>query len=693
MAVIRFRQPQSTDTPARLCVGVLVLCLAASGCSSKRYITPRPLREHALDTTLQYFSWSGPKISGRTRELLTRYGLIKLYEDDPAAALDYLQKTDLRNPQQLYAIAEVAYILGHRAQRNGDGGAALQRYGTTLIASYRYLVGPELADERNVFDPQFRRAADLYNEALEDSLRLLCAKEALRPGQSYTVRGSDRQMQVRTVAHGPWKSDDFAQMKFVSDYRIQQLNNRHTTFGLGVPLIAVRPNEPVDDIASGYYPDGLSFAVTALLRCPTTLPAGPEGYSAPGMIGDMGPRPPLTTCIGPEANECVLELFDPLAANQVQIYNRWVPLETDLTTPLAFFLDSPQFRKKNMATAGLLNPEARQEARGLFMLEPYDPQRIPVLMVHGLWSSPLTWMDMFNDLRSFPELRQRYQFWFYLYPTGQPFWISAVQLRKDLDEAKRQLTANGRKSSLNQMVLVGHSMGGLLSRLQTIDSGDDFWKIVSDRPKDELKASPEDFAKLTSALYFRPNQAVRRVITIGTPHRGSDFANNYTRWLGQRFIKLPSFVRDTGGRLTAENPGFFKNTELLTTTTSIDSLAPESPIFPVMLRAKKAPWVKSHNIVGVVTDDRILTRLSGRGDGVVSFESAHLGPNEAASEKVVAADHQTIHTMPETILEVRRILLEHLQEIDSQDRVAEASESPSRMVAPVGAWEAMNVQR
>ena len=85
-----------------------------------------------------------------------------------------------------------------------------------------------------------------------------------------------------------------------------------------------------------------------------------------------------------------------------------------------------------MATEGLLNPNHSQSKRGLYMLEPYDPNRIPVLMVHGLWSSPMTWMDMFNDLRSFPEIRERYQFWFYLYPSGQPFWISATQLRRDL---------------------------------------------------------------------------------------------------------------------------------------------------------------------------------------------------------------------------------------------------------------------
>ncbi len=283
----------------------------------------------------------------------------------------------------------------------------------------------------------------------------------------------------------------------------------------------------------------------------------------------------------------MLEFFDPLTANQIQLAEKWVPLETDLTTPLAFFLDSPEFRKRNGATEGLLNPNHSQKKRGLYMLEPYDPNRIPVLMVHGLWSSPMTWMDMFNDLRSFPEIRERYQFWFYLYPSGQPFWNSATQLRSDLMAMQKAFDPADRDRSLDQMVLVGHSMGGLVSRMQTIDSGDEFWRIVSDQPAGDadqalakIRGPEADCHKLVSTLFFQPNQSVRRVITIGTPHRGSEFANDYTRWLARKIIKLPSMAVTTGNRLAAENPNLFKDTQLLTVANAIDSLAPESPIFP-----------------------------------------------------------------------------------------------------------------
>jgi hypothetical protein len=150
---------------------------------------------------------------------------------------------------------------------------------------------------------------------------------------------------------------------------------------------------------------------------------------------------------------------------------------------------------------------------------------------------------------------------------------------------------------------------------------------------------------------------VRRVVTIGTPHRGSDFANDYTRYLARKLIALPEMmVRATQG-LTLSNPGFFRNTELLTISTSIDSLAPNSPVLPLMLQSPTAPWTKFHNVVGLIPDEGLVGTLAAGGDGIVSFQSAHL--DDVESEITVPADHVTVHQHPRTILEVRRILLEH----------------------------------
>ena len=186
-----------------------------------------------------------------------------------------------------------------------------------------------------------------------------------------------------------------------------------------------------------------------------------------------------------------LELYDPLNTSEINVAGRRVPLESDLTTPLAYALSQEELQDLDSSTAGLLNPAKAAKLQGLYMLQPYQPGKIPVLMVHGLWSSPITWMEMFNDLRGAPEIRDTYQFWFYLYPTGQPFWHSAAAMRKDLAEARQILDPQRRQPALDQMVLVGHSMGGLVSRLQTIDSGQQFWGTVSEKPFDVVQANYE----------------------------------------------------------------------------------------------------------------------------------------------------------------------------------------------------------
>jgi pimeloyl-ACP methyl ester carboxylesterase len=366
----------------------------------------------------------------------------------------------------------------------------------------------------------------------------------------------------------------------------------------------------------------------------------------------------------------VLELYDPLVSNDLVCSGTRVPLESDLTTPLAYFLSDPQLG--NLATAGLLRPDSLLAMRpgmsepimGLYMVQPYEPGKIPVLMVHGLWSSPMTWMEMFNDLRANQHIRRRYQFWFYLYPTGQPFWLSAAQLRHDLAAVRDVVDPLHHEPALDQMVLIGHSMGGLVSKLQTIASRDEYWKAVSIEPLAEVKAAAEVRAKLENVFFFQPNPSVRRVITIGTPHRGSTLSRQTTQWLLGKLIDLPKMLVETQQELFRDNPKAFPEQSLLRIRTSIDSLSPAAAVFPVMLASPSGPWVRYHNIIGQVPQDGLFGYFAGDGDGVVALESAHL--ENAASEIVVPADHTTVQSHPLAVLEVRRILLEHLSELEGR---------------------------
>ncbi|HEY5315919.1 MAG TPA: alpha/beta fold hydrolase, partial [Pirellulales bacterium] len=577
--------------------------------------------------------------SDRTLQVLRQYDLTDELVGDPRKLLANLQAIIEREPsaEKLYSFAELSYRAGQRMDPKNER-AALDLYGAAAAYSYLYLFDERFASLRNPYDPEFRGACDLYNGALEASLRILNKQGALQPGRTHSTETATQSFDVTVVTRGnAWKTDDFAEFKFVSDYKVKNLANLYQGYGLGVPLIAVykpHPHRPGEQ----YYPPGLTFPVTAFMRL---LPD--EG----GCVLRPGAR-----------HRALIELHDPLASPDILLGSRRVPLESDLSTPLAYFLNRPVFTR--LADYGLLLPDRAQSLTGLYMLQPYQPEKIPVVLVHGLWSSPLTWTEMFNDLRSQPEINQHFQIWFYLYPTGQPFWTSATRMREDLARMRQVLDPDHREPALDQMVLVGHSMGGLIARLQTLNSREDFWHIESNSPFAVVQASAQVRQKLEHLFFFQPNPSIRRVITIATPHRGSDFANETTRLLAQKVISLPKMV----GReqVVKDNPKLFKDTSLIEVKTSFDSLAPDSPILPVMLKAERPPWVRYHNIVGLLPDKGLWGVLHEDGDGVVPYSSAHL--DDVRSEITVDADHMNVHRHPLSVLEVRRILLEHLADLE-----------------------------
>jgi pimeloyl-ACP methyl ester carboxylesterase len=640
----RALEPTSRNRRSWRAARALLLLLVFAGCAQQRYITLRERPNPFFAGPLHALTRQEPRPTARTLQLLRRYDLLELQEKRPEVALTKLQQeieTD-PNPDKICSFAELSYLDGQRLAARGKPKDALDAYATSVAHAYWFLLDPRLDRFRNPYDPEFRRACDLYNDSLASAMRLVIKQNKLRPGETQIIQTGKKQFQVQVVLRGPWHAEDIERLEFVSDYKIEAgLSNQYHTYGLGVPLIAVRANHKEESPEERYYPPGLCFPVTAFLRVENQT----------------------REQINANVYRCTLELYDPLFSSDIAVCNRLVPLETDLTVPLAYFLENPAFKEKDLATIGLFDPNKAQGIKGLYMVEPFDPNRIPVVMVHGLWSSPTTWMEMFNDLRAFPEIRSRFQFWFFLYPSGQPFWSSAAQLRDTLSEVRATLDPEIRNPNLDQLVLVGHSMGGLVSMMQTMESGDDFWRLLSDKRLEDLRATSEEKARLAKSFYFHPNPSVKQVVTIGTPHRGSDFANEATRELGRRLIRLPEMMLELGTKLALTNPGYFTNKDLLTTTTSIDSLAPDCPIFPVMLRAPRATWVSYHNVIGMVPRRTILGRVSEDGDGVVSVKSAKL-PN-AASEIMVAADHLEVHRHPLAILEVRRILMEHMSTISA----------------------------
>ena len=295
----------------------------------------------------------------------------------------------------------------------------------------------------------------------------------------------------------------------------------------------------------------------------------------------------------------------------------------------------------------------RFEPTGVSLLRPYERGKVPVVFVHGLWSSPWSWTHMIEGLEADSALRSRYQFWTFGYSTGDPLPYSAVLLRSNLDEVRRKFDPDRSDEAFDKMVIVGHSMGGLLTKMMVQETGARLWQVVSERPVDELAGEAADRELFRRALFYKPRPEVRRVVFIATPHRGSQVDQGPIGHLGSRLIRLPDPLRASYDRLIARNgPDFFTERFRNGLPTSVDELEWRSTILMGLDQLGVAPTTKAHSIIAVQHDP---PKASG-GDGMVPYESAHL--DGVTSELLVSSGH-LCQDKPAVIREVRRILTEH----------------------------------
>jgi pimeloyl-ACP methyl ester carboxylesterase len=630
------------------------LALAALGCSYG--ITVRPADGPSLLSDLRASVVEADELSQRTRQTLRRWDLEPLYDRSPAEAYARLQAAAVHEPEPelLFALAEISYLLGRKIEKKECHAACAYYY---LCAGYAYhYLFDDPARAGNAFDPRFRQACDLYNTGLAKCIRSAQRVGRLDPRQQLHLPTPDGKGFILSVVHHdfPWKPEEFGPLLFCADYDVVGLANHYRGYGLGVALIGTRvPDAPAGERAGGAsgrppalrYPREVSFPVTAFFRFE-------------GTVADLG-----ATRAGR------LELFNPFAAQEVRVGGQAVPLEADLTTPLAYFLSRTDL--EGVEYTGFLSADRVADRTGLYMFEPYQPGKIPVVMVHGLLSSPLTWTTLFNDLRADPALRERYQFWFYLYATGSPYVETAADLRQTLARLHRELDPDGRDAALGQMVVVGHSMGGLIARLLTEDSGDDFWRLVSSRPVDGLKVRPETKAELERVFYFERELCIRRVVFIATPHHGSALSPSPPARLAAQFIHLPKRLMQAAGDLAKADPQALGGLHEAQLSTSLDLLAPGAPALELLTSRPRPEGVHFHSVIG---------DLTGKGpdgsDGVVPYKSAHL--DGVDSEVVVPAGHTSVHQHPRAVLEVKRILEEHARRLGGLDPVP----VPPRLLPP-----------
>jgi hypothetical protein len=274
---------------------------------------------------------------------------------------------------------------------------------------------------------------------------------------------------------------------------------------------------------------------------------------------------------------------------------------------------------------------------------------------------------MINELRAWPEFHRRFEPWVFHYPTGTAFLQSSAALRQQLRAAVRQCDPQGTDPAMRNLVLIGHSMGGLHAKLQVVEPGNQLWDAVATVPFDQMRLPPAVRNWVRPAYFYEPVPFVSRVVFIATPHRGSLIASLGVGRLASLSVRPPQEMRQLHDRVIQMNPGAFRPEFERRVPTTIDMLEPDSRPLQAIASLRPPCWVSLHSIVGV--GHASLT--GGRDDCVVAESSAHT--EGAVSEICVPASHTKVHHHPLAIAEVRRILAQHLAET-----------SQARVVKPIG---------
>jgi len=615
--------PAGRSLAARALAPWLACALLFTGCAAPVGVKEVSARESYRAAHVSPLN--SDRLSYHAEYVLNRYGALRQFGKRPAEVIALLHEKSRTEDRRdiLYALAEMSYLQGGRlaASANEQEQALAPGYFLLSAVYAYYFVSDERPDPPPTrFDPRSRNALDLYSLGLWQGL-------ATRGG-SLELGGGVRRLPFGDLALAldtsrlPWPVADFERFLPADRFEVHGVSVMGRIQGIGLPIIGIRKG-------SGQTPFQ-ALPLTAVLSLRGDYAAFQSGAAAAD-----------------------LALYSTLDTASAPLNGAEVPLETDFTTPLVYRLKGAELWHSGIKV--FFGKEAGIP-RGLYLREAHRPGRVPVVFVHGTASSPVWWTEMFNTLSFDPLIRRRCEFWYFAYASGQPVITSAADLRDALRAKVAELDPGGGDPALQQMVVIGHSQGGLLTKLTAVHTGDRLLRALTTEDLDQMKLSPATRAELRRTMLVEPLPFVKSVIFLSTPHRGSFRSKGWNRNLVRSLVQLPSAMLqysveyfdylndDVKKALGRKGSGIM---------TSADGQSPENPLLHALAAIPLAPGVAGHSIIGVKDDG---DPESGD-DGVVKYTSAHL--DGMASEFIVRSNHST-QLNPLAIDEVRRILVEHL---------------------------------
>ena len=461
-------------------------------------------------------------------------------------------------------------------------------------------------------------ACETYNAACGELTVLLRSSEGGRLwNQPLTLNGGETyHLRLEPASYGVWAPNYFTTFEGPDQIKERLIRKENIQDGVGGALVGVRIVNPPEKFAPV------------------------KGITAP-----------VTATLGFRATDATLALRRPAKQPMASVEGKTRPLAANFSAPIGYY--QPPRNLLFVSLMAMVRSSHYMEKTGLYFLQPYDPDRIPLVFVHGLFSTPFDWVQTINGLQADPEIRKHYQFWVFAYPTGNPILYSALRLREELARADK-LYPNHRP-----YVVVGHSMGGMLTHMQVVTATQAMWeKALGETAKSIFRQNSRD-SLIVRATIFQANPRIKRVVFICTPHRGSKMASSGLGKLGISLIALPvtvaTAIQDTV--TSAELVQLTGSSKRL--PNSITGLKPSNPAFPVVNTVPiRVPY---HSIIG---NRGKPGPIADSTDGVVPYWSSHL--DGAQSEVIVPGPHGACE-LPQTIAELDRILRLHLR-----------SSSPSR---------------
>lgn len=558
---------------------------------------------------------------------------------------DLADNIGLGDEQRVSALAELwlqeALTMDQKINEGILAADVLNAYLESARHAYAYLFLTQRSPSQRALEDRQTQVRDYYNFAVQQTVT-----RTFNHHQKH-LRDSIDEQGFFNVTSKQWSiTGQLNEVRLADSQRIPEklipassltfkgLRNQYRRDGIGAELVAVTAKRVVNkDSREDAFSETPFPAVTAVLRFP--------GETLEEVLNTQ---------------DVELLGFDPYRRDSVRLAGTQVPLAANFTSGYGLWLARSGFARQSLLT--LVGRGEVLEKPRVYLMQPYDPKRRVIIMLHGLASSPEAWINVANEVLGDETLRKNFQVWQVYYPTNAPLAFNQHTIRKAIEETLQAFDPKGNNRASQDVVLIGHSMGGVLARLLVSDSGDRFWKPIVKMYGLEGERKKQARKKLRDYAWFKPMPEVSRAVFIAAPHRGTPFAENrFSRWAAG-IVKLPVSML---GRVTEiaqllVDPSSANAAPLTRPLNSISNLSDQDPFVRLAADLPISDKVSFHSIMGNDTPNLSLQLSS---DGVVPYSSSHL--DGAQSEKVIKSWHSVQET-PEAIVEVRRILHEHLND-------------------------------